>query len=58
MNIETFNNLLSILFIICYSYQVLYLIIPLFKLNKLKNVTKSPDCRRLCWQADWFLKML
>ena len=43
MNIETFNNLLSILFIICYSYQVLYLIIPLFKINKLKNINDKPN---------------
>ena len=43
MSIETFNKLLSILFLVCYSYQVLYLFIPLFKINKTKNVNDKPN---------------
>ena len=43
MSIETFNKLLSILFLICYSYQVLYLFIPLFKFDSLKVIDDKPN---------------
>ena len=43
MSIETFNKLLSILFLVCYSYQVLYLFIPLLKLNKTNDINDKPN---------------
>ncbi len=43
MSIETFNKLLSIVFLICYSYQVLYLFIPLFKFGSVKMIDDKPN---------------
>ena len=37
MNITTFNKILAIIFLMCYAYQSIYLLIPLFKINLVKN---------------------
>lgn len=38
MNIDYFNRIVAIIFIVCYSYQIAYLFIPLFVNNKTRVI--------------------
>ena len=38
MNIDYFNKIVTIIFILCYTYQVLYLFLPLFVRNKTRVI--------------------